>query len=106
MVESSATLDRVFAAVADPTRRALLARLAQGEASVGQLSEPHAMSLAAISKHLHVLERAGLMTQRREGRIRYCRLVAAPLRRADDWLADYRRFWEVRMDSLVEHFKP
>jgi DNA-binding transcriptional ArsR family regulator len=106
MVEDSVALDRVFGAMSDPTRRALLARLAEGEASVSELSEPHAMSLAAVSKHLHVLERAGLMTQRRSGRIRYCRLAPAPLRRADDWLSDYRRFWEVRMDALVEHFKP
>ena len=106
MVEDSVVLDRVFAAVSDPTRRALLARLTAGEASVSELSEPHAMSLAAVSKHLHVLGRAGLMTQRQEGRIRYCRLVPAPLRRADVWLGDYRRFWEVRMDALVEHFKP
>jgi DNA-binding transcriptional ArsR family regulator len=106
MVEDSATLDRVFGAIADPTRRALLARLARGEATVGELSTPHAMSLAAVSKHLHVLERAGLMVQRRDGRARYCRLVAAPLRRADEWLADYRAFWGPRLDALVEHFEP
>jgi DNA-binding transcriptional ArsR family regulator len=106
MVEDSVALDRVFGAVADPTRRALLARLAHGEASVTDLSQPHAMSLAAVSKHLHVLERAGLMVQRRHGRVRYCRLAPAPLRSADDWLSPYRRFWEVRMDALVEHFEP
>lgn len=101
---SEEALDAVFAAVADPTRRALVARLSDGEATVGELAEPFSMSLAAVSKHLQVLGRAGLVQQRREGRRRQCQLVAAPLREADDWLADYRRFWERRLDGLVEQF--
>ncbi len=102
---AQAALDLVFGAVADPTRRAIVERLAAGEASVGELAEPFDMSLAAVSKHLRVLERAGLMTQRRRGRERRCRLVTAPLRQADEWLSDYRRFWEVRMDALADLFR-
>jgi DNA-binding transcriptional ArsR family regulator len=105
MVERQAeALDLVFSAVSDETRRAIVARLAQGEASVSELAEPFSMSLAAVSKHLRVLERAGLMTQRQEGRVRKCILVAEPLREADRWLGDYRRFWDTRLDALAEHF--
>jgi DNA-binding transcriptional ArsR family regulator len=106
MVEDAAgTLDEVFAALSDPTRRAIVAHLAAGEASVSELAEPFDFSLAAVSKHVHVLRQAGLLSQRQEGRQRLCRLVAVPLRDADDWLADYRRFWDLRLDALAEHFE-
>ncbi|WP_019927731.1 helix-turn-helix transcriptional regulator [Nocardia sp. BMG111209] len=96
-------LDRVFAALADATRRAILARLADGEATVGQLAEPFAMSLPAVSKHLKVLERAGLITRGRDAQWRPCRLDAAPLAAATDWLERYRVFWDGRFDRLDEH---
>lgn len=96
-------LDRTFAALADPTRRAILARLGEGQASVGELAEPFDMSLPAVSKHLKVLERAGLIERRKDGRTHYCRVNAAPLRDADEWLARYRAFWEGSLDSLA-HF--
>jgi DNA-binding transcriptional ArsR family regulator len=106
MVESeSGALDGVFAALSDPTRRAIVARLAKGSATVGELAEPFPISLAAVSKHVHVLREAGLLTQRQDGRTRLCGLVAAPLRTADDWLADYRRFWNLRLDALAAHFE-
>jgi DNA-binding transcriptional ArsR family regulator len=106
MVEDVASaLDDVFAALADPTRRAIVAHLASGEASVSELAKPFDVSLAAVSKHVHVLRQAGLLSQRQEGRQRLCRLVAAPLRDADDWLADYRRFWDLRLDALAGHFE-
>src|SRR5204863_10036768 len=82
-------LDAVFGALADPTRRAIVARLAEGEASVSQLSEPFEMSLPAVAKHLRVLAEAGLVEQRKEGRTRWCRLVALPLRDVRDWVSDY-----------------
>jgi DNA-binding transcriptional ArsR family regulator len=107
MVESPSTvLDDVFAALSDPTRRAIVAQLAAGEATVGELAAPFDMSLAAVSKHVHVLRHAGLLSQRQEGRARLCRLVAAPLRDADQWLTDYRRFWDLRLDALAAHFEP
>jgi DNA-binding transcriptional ArsR family regulator len=93
-------LSTTFAALADPTRRAILARLASGEASVTELAEPFDMSLPAVSKHLKVLERAGLISRNREAQWRRCRLDAAPLRTASDWLEDYREFWEQRFDRL------
>lgn len=106
MVENtSSTLDAVFAALSDPTRRAIVAHLAAGEATVGELAGPFDVSLAAISKHVHVLRDAGLLTQHREGRRRRCQLTAAPMREADDWLTDYRRFWDLRLDGLAEHFE-
>lgn len=89
-----------FAALADPTRRAILARLSTGEASVTDLAEPFDMSMPAISKHLKVLERAGLIERGREAQWRPCRLRAVPLQEAADWIADYRRFWEERFDRL------
>ena len=95
----------MFGALADPTRRTIVARLAQGEASVGELAEPFPVSLAAVSKHLRVLEHAGLLAQTKDGRVRLCRLVAAPLRNADEWLADYRSFWELRLGALADHFQ-
>src|SRR6059036_1253099 len=96
-------LDTTFAALADPTRRAILARLASGEASVTELAEPFAMSLPAISKHLKVLERAGLIARGREAQWRPCRLQAGPLKDADEWIERYRRYWEESFDRLDEY---
>lgn len=101
-------LDATFNALADPTRRAILARLAKGEASVLELAEPFEMSQPAISKHLKVLERAGLVSRGRDAQRRPCRLEAAPLREATDWLERYRAHWEARfqrLDSLLEAMK-
>ena len=95
-------LSATFAALADPTRRAMLARLAKGEATVTELAEPFAMSMPAISKHLKVLERAGLIERGREAQWRPCRLQAEPLREADDWIEQYRRMLEARYDRLGE----
>ncbi len=93
-------LDATFAALADPTRRAILARLAAGEASVTELAEPFAMSMPAISKHLKVLERAGLITRGRSAQWRPCRLAPEPLREVADWVENYRQFWEQSFDRL------
>ncbi len=93
-------LDATFAALADPTRRAILARLASGEASVKDLAEPFAMTQPAISKHLKVLERAGLVTRERDAQRRPRRLVAAPLQQANRWLENYRQFWEANYQRL------
>ncbi|MGW3889588.1 ArsR/SmtB family transcription factor [Micromonospora chokoriensis] len=101
-------LDATFAALADPTRRAILARLAAGEASVTELAEPFAMSQPAISKHLKVLERAGLVSRGRDGQRRPCRLEARPLREATAWLADYRGYWAEsyqRLDALLDEIQ-
>jgi DNA-binding transcriptional ArsR family regulator len=98
-------LNTTFAALADPTRRAILARLASGEASVMELAEPFAMSLPAISKHLKVLERAGLIARGREAQWRPCRLEAGPLKDAADWLEEYRRFWEQSFDRLDAYLR-
>src|ERR687891_926941 len=98
-------LDRTFAALADPTRRAILARLATGEASVTELAEPFAMSLPAISKHLKVLERAGLVARGRERQWRPARLEAGPLKEVADWTDGYRRFWEESYDRLEEYLE-
>jgi DNA-binding transcriptional ArsR family regulator len=94
-------LSATFAALADPTRRAILARLASGEASVTEIGEPFTMSLPAVSKHLKVLERAGLITRAREAQWRPCRLEAAPLRDAVEWLNRYQRFWSSQLDRLA-----
>lgn len=102
------TLDATFAALADPTRRAILARLAQGEASVNELVEPFAMSQPAISKHLRVLERAGLISRHRDGKRRPCRLRAAPMAEANEWLEVYRLHWEQqfqRLDVLLDELQ-
>src|SRR6476619_1113398 len=99
------TLDRTFAALADPTRRAILARLARGEASVTELAAPFAMSLPAISKHLKVLEHAGLITRGRDAQWRPCRIEAARLKEVSDWLDHYRRFWEESFDRLDEYLR-
>jgi DNA-binding transcriptional ArsR family regulator len=93
-------LSTVFAALADPTRRAILARLSQGEATVNELAAPFPMSLQAISKHLKVLERAGLITRGRDAQWRPCRLEPAPLRDLAQWMQQYRRFWDERYDHL------
>ncbi|MGA8490292.1 MAG: metalloregulator ArsR/SmtB family transcription factor [Terriglobales bacterium] len=102
------TLDTTFAALADPTRRAILARLAKGEASVTALAEPFAMSQPAISKHLKVLERAGLISRGRDAQRRPRRLEARPLREATQWLENYRQFWEAqfrRLDNLLHELQ-
>jgi len=96
-------LSMTFSALADPTRRAILARLASGAASVGELAEPFAMSLPAVSKHLKVLEHAGLIRRGREAQWRPCQLEAGPLKDAADWLEHYRRFWEQSLDRLGDY---
>lgn len=96
-------LSETFAALADPTRRAILARLASGEASVTELGEPFAMSMPAISKHLKVLESAGLISRGREAQWRPCRLQAGPLQDVAGWVEHYRRFWEGSFDRLDEY---
>lgn len=98
-------LSATFAALADPTRRAILARLAAGESSVGTLAGPFAISLPAISKHLKVLERAGLIVRGREAQFRPCRIEPAALRVVDDWLEGYRRLWEERLDRLDDYLR-
>lgn len=98
-------LSATFAALSDPTRRAILARLASGEASVQELAEPFEMSLPAVSKHLKVLARAGLITQGRHAQWRPCRLEPGPLREVSDWVDQYRRFWEESFDRLDEYLR-
>jgi DNA-binding transcriptional ArsR family regulator len=98
-------LSAIFSALADPTRRAILARLTSGEASVTELAEPFEMSMPAISKHLKVLERAGLIARGREAQWRPCRLEAEPLKEAADWLEHYRCFWEQSFDRLGEYLR-
>ena len=98
-------LSSTFAALADPTRRAILARLALGETSVTELAEPFRMSMPAVSKHLKVLERAGLIARGREAQWRPCRLEATPLKSAAQWIEEYRRFWEESLDRLEEYLK-
>jgi DNA-binding transcriptional ArsR family regulator len=98
-------LNTTFAALADPTRRAILARLVSGEVSVTELAEPFQMSLPAVSKHLKVLERAGLIARGREAQWRPCRLEAGPLKDAADWLEHYRRFWEQSFDRLDDYLR-
>jgi DNA-binding transcriptional ArsR family regulator len=93
-------LSATFSALADPTRRAILARLATGETSVSKLAEPFQMSMPAVSKHLKVLERAGLIARGREAQWRPCRLEAGPLKHASDWIDNYRQFWEESFDRL------
>lgn len=96
-------LTSTFAALADPTRRAILARLALGETSVTELAKPFEMSMPAVSKHLKVLERAGLISRSREAQWRPCRLDAGPLKDAASWLDEYRRFWSAHVDALERH---
>jgi DNA-binding transcriptional ArsR family regulator len=102
---SADRLSTTFAALADPTRRAILARLASGEASVTDLAQPFEMSLPAVSKHLKVLERAGLIARGRAAQWRPCRLKADPLRDAADWLEHYRQFWEHSLDRLEDYLR-
>lgn len=98
---AASDLDDTFAALADPTRRAILARLARGEAAVGELARPFAISLPAVSRHLRVLERARLIERRVDAQWRVCRLRPAPLHAAANWIDHYRRFWEQRLDDLA-----
>jgi DNA-binding transcriptional ArsR family regulator len=102
---ATAPLDNTFAALADPTRRAILSRLATGEASVTELAEPFKMSMPAISKHLKVLERAGLIARGREAQRRPCRLNPQPLRHVSDWVEQYRELWGQRLDRLEEYLQ-
>src|SRR5690242_19069139 len=102
---SSTSLNRTFAALADPTRRQILAHLARGEQRVTQLARPHAMSLPAVSKHLRVLEKAGLLRRRRYGRVHEMQLDAKPLKKAAQWVEEYRKFWEGSLDRLAEYLE-
>lgn len=107
-LNATARLNATFAALGDPTRRAILQRLAQGDASVTELAEPFSMSQPAISKHLRVLERAGLVARGRAGHRRPCKLVGKPLKEANDWLENCRQFWQAtyaRLDVLLEEMK-
>ena len=101
----SSTLDHAFAALADPTRRAILARLSLGEATVNEIAAPIPISLPSVSKHLKVLEGAGLISRGREAQWRPCKLKAAPMKDAVDWLQEYRRFWEARLDRLDDYLR-
>ena len=105
MAASAERLNATFAALADPTRRAILARLRRGPATVGDLAGPFAMSLPAVSKHLKVLEQAGLIGRSRDGQRLYCHLEPGPLQAADAWLERYRRFWEQGFDRLAAHLE-
>lgn len=105
MVKYHAKLDRTFSALADPTRRAILATLSGGQASVTQLAQPYRMSLPAVMKHLRVLEKAGLVSQQKIGRVRHCRLAVQPLQQASDWLSQYRSFWEKQFEALDRYLR-
>ena len=105
MVNYQAALDATFSALSDPTRRAILARLAKGDLNVTDLAEPFDVSLPAVTKHLNVLQRAGLLVREKEGRVRRCQLVASPLKQAADWIERYRRFWEGQLDSLARYLE-
>src|SRR4029453_13700244 len=106
MVKYSAqTLNRTFAALADPTRRRILAHLARGDRCVTHLARPHAMSLPAVSKHLRVLEKAGLLRRRRYGRVHEMQLDAKPLREAAQWVEEYRKFWDGSLDRLAAYLE-
>ena len=102
---SSTVLNRTFAALADPTRRRILAQLAQGDRCVTRLARRHAMSLPAVSKHLRVLEKAGLLRRRRYGRVHEMQLEAKPLKEAAQWVEEYRRFWERSLDRLADYLE-
>ena len=105
MVTNGAQLDLTFGALSDPIRRAILARLASGDATVGELAEPFEVSRPAISKHLRVLERAGLVRRTRDGRVSRCGLDAKPMRDAAEWVERYRKFWEGQLDSLARYLE-
>jgi DNA-binding transcriptional ArsR family regulator len=98
-------LSTTFAALADPTRRSILARLVSGECSVTEIAEPFDMSLPAVSKHLRVLERAGLIARRRDAQWRHCRIEAGPLKAVADWTHGYRHLWEARLDRLDDYLQ-
>jgi len=100
MVEHQSELDAVFRALADPTRRAMLRDLAQAPRTIGELAAPHAISLAGASKHIQMLERAGLLTREVHGRVHTCRLEAAPLHAGAEWIRHYERFWNTKLDAL------
>jgi DNA-binding transcriptional ArsR family regulator len=100
---SSPRLDYTFSALADPTRRAILKQLALGESRVTELAKPFKISLAAVSKHLRVLEEAGLLRRKKEGRIQLCRLVNDPMKDAADWINEYRQFWAKHLDALEDY---
>lgn len=102
---TSSQLDRVFSALSDPTRRALLRQLARGERSISELAEPFQMSLPAVSKHIRVLEHAGLLSRRIEGRVHWCRLAAEPMKEAVQWLERYRAFWGEGLDTLAKYLE-
>jgi DNA-binding transcriptional ArsR family regulator len=102
---STRTLNRTFAALADPTRRQILAHLARGDKCVTHLARPHAMSLPAVSKHLRVLEKAGLLRRRRYGRVHEMQLEAKPLKEAAQWVEEYRKFWEGSLDRLAAYLE-
>ena len=99
-----ASLNATFQALSDPTRRQILSRLSRRELSIAELAKPYKMSLPGVIKHLDVLARAGLVRRRRRGRIRVCSFVGAPLKRATDWLVEYRHFWDGQLDSLEKYF--
>jgi DNA-binding transcriptional ArsR family regulator len=105
MVKREDPLGPVFSALADPTRRAIIARLAHGETSVSELAEPFDVSLPAVTKHLSVLRRAGIVKDRKLGRVRLCRLATDPLSRAERWVAQQRLFWNQRLDGLAAHLE-
>jgi DNA-binding transcriptional ArsR family regulator len=100
MVKCSISLDATFSALSDPTRRTILTTLQHGQASVSELARPHDISMPAILKHLHVLKHAGLIEQKKTGRVRMCRLTVAPMQQAADWLSLYRVFWENQLNNL------
>ncbi|HMD07280.1 MAG TPA: metalloregulator ArsR/SmtB family transcription factor [Candidatus Acidoferrum sp.] len=102
---SSAPLNTTFGALSDPTRRAILARLAQGEAMVTELAEPFRVSLPAISKHVRILESAGLLEREVDGRVHRCRLAAQPMKNAAAWIEQYRAFWELQFDALAKYLE-
>jgi DNA-binding transcriptional ArsR family regulator len=102
---SSSVLDSTFAALADPTRRAMLARLAGGECSISELAEPFEMSLPAVSKHVRVLENAGLLVREKDGRVHRCNIEPAPITAAMSWLEDMRHFWESRLGALADYLE-
>jgi DNA-binding transcriptional ArsR family regulator len=103
MVKYSSQLDSTFGALADPTRRAILASLMLGQASITELAKPYRMSLPAVMKHIRVLEEAGLVSQEKTGRTRRCSLAAEPLKNAEEWISQYRKFWEGAFDSLERY---
>jgi DNA-binding transcriptional ArsR family regulator len=103
MVKYAPSLDSTFGALADPTRRAILATLMLGQASITELAKPHRMSLPAVMKHIRVLEGAGLVSQAKTGRRRFCQLAPEPLKQAENWISQYRAFWEGTFDSLERY---